>query len=201
MHELIQALVALFAIANPLGAAPIYLGLTAGMDQRDRMRGAVRASVAVFVILAVSAVGGNAVLNAFGISFSAFRVAGGLVILLMGLEMLAGTRTRAQRDPGQGAQKEDPVIVPFAMPMIAGPGAITTVITLTAKGPGWQVPVLGAVAILSVSLFVWLWATVKLGARIGKHGHGILLRFLGLILVAMGAQFLLTGIHTFFSTG
>ncbi len=201
MHELIQALAALFAIANPIGAAPVYLGLTAEMDRRDRMRGAARASVAVFVILAVSAVGGNWVLSAFGISFAAFRAAGGLVILLMGLEMLAGSRTRAQRDPGQGAPKDDPVIVPFAMPMIAGPGAITTVITLTARGPGWKVPVLGAVAVLAGSLFVWLWATVKLGARIGKHGHGILLRFLGLILVAMGAQFLLTGLKTFLAAG
>lgn len=201
MNELMQALAALFAIANPIGAAPVYIGLTAGLDQRSRIRGAARASVAVFVILAVSAVAGNALLSAFGISFSAFRVAGGLVILLMGLEMLAGTRTRAQRDPGQGIEKEDPVIVPFAMPMIAGPGAITTVVTLTAKGPGWKMPVLMAIAVLAVSLFVWLWATVKLGARIGKRGHGILLRFLGLILVAMGAQFLLTGIHTFFSAG
>ncbi len=200
MHDWIQSLIAIFAIANPLGAAPVYLGLTEGMSEQERLRGAARAALAVFLILVVSALGGNWVLHLFGISFSSFQVAGGLVILLMGLEMLGGMPTRVHRDPGEGEPRNDPVIVPFAMPMVAGPGAITTVMTLTAKGPSWRVPVIASIAALAAVLLLWLWAAVRLGTRIGKHGHGILLRFMGLILVAMGAQFILQGLRAFLAT-
>jgi len=201
MNELIQAIVALLAIANPLGAAPIFLGFTKDMDQRQRRRQALRASVAVFIILAVSSVAGNWILGAFGLSFAAFQAAGGLLILLMGLEMLGGSPTRAHQVPEGGAEKEDPIMVPFAMPMIAGPGAITTVITLTSKNPhvAGQTTVLGAVAVVALVLFLALMASVWLSDRMHAHGHGILLRFMGLILAAMGAQFMLSGIHTFWT--
>ncbi len=197
--NLIQATIALLAIANPLGAVPIFLGLTDRLDVRQRRHAASRASVAVFIILVSSALLGNWLLSAFGISFAAFQVAGGLVILLIGLEMLGGSRTRAQHDPANGAEKEDPVLVPFAMPMIAGPGAITTVVTFTAagSGPTGLAGVIGAIAIVATTLFISLRASVWLSSRVSLHGHGIVLRFLGLILVALGVQHVMTGIADF----
>ena len=199
MDHLIQAIAAIVAITNPLGAAPIFVALTDELQPTQRRREALRAASVVFVILVLAAVVGRWVLKAFGVSVPAFQAAGGLVIVLMGLEMLRGSPTRVQHDPQAPQVDGDPIIVPFAMPLIAGPGAITTVITLASRGHGWPAlvePIVGvtvAVVALAASLFSSTW----LEERVKHHGHGLFLRFMGLILVAIGAQLLLSGVTTF----
>ena len=121
-----QSFAAVFAITDPLGAAPIFLGLTMEMTRKQQLRSAIRASLWSFGILAVSGLCGNIFLKIFAISLPAFQAAGGLVIVLMGLEMLGGSHTRVQHEEPP-VDKDDPIIVPFAMPLVAGPGAITTV--------------------------------------------------------------------------
>src|SRR5215475_5554678 len=130
MEAYLQSLIALLAIANPIGAAPVFLEIVQGFTPEQKRAAALRASLAVFTILAVASVAGHAILSLFGISLPAFRAAGGLVIVLMGLEMLRGEATRVQQDPGDPEAAEGEILVPFAMPLVAGPGAITTVITL-----------------------------------------------------------------------
>jgi multiple antibiotic resistance protein len=200
----VQAVIAVIAIANPIGAAPIFLSLTNDLDAAARVRAAARVALAVMIILAASALFGRVVLGAFGITDAAFRAAGGLVIVLMGLEMLRGTPTRVQHDqhePHPVDSEDDAVIIPLAMPLIAGPGAITTVITLVAQRPGPRgtMRALLAVAILTVVLFVTLSSATWLGRVISARGQRIFLRFMGLILIAVGAQLLMTGTRSFFA--
>jgi multiple antibiotic resistance protein len=204
VESLVQAVIAVLAIANPIGAAPVFLTLTENARPAERSRAAVRVSVAVLVILTASALFGRVILGAFGISDAAFRAAGGLVIVLMGLEMLRGSPTRVQHDH-QAVEEDDAdddvVIIPLAMPLIAGPGAITTVITLVAQRPGPDgiLRALLAVAITTVVLFLTLYFAGWLARMVSPRGQRIFLRFMGLILVSVGAQLLLTGTRAFYA--
>jgi multiple antibiotic resistance protein len=197
VENLVRSIIAVLAIANPLGAVPLFLSLTEQSELPERRRAAVQAALAVFLILACAALGGRVILAVFGISIPAFRAAGGLVILLMGLEMLRGSPTRVQHE--RAPESDDAIVVPLAMPLIAGPGAITTVITLTTQAPGWrgQLHAFVAVAVTSGVLLVTLLSSAWIGRRITARGQRIFLRFMGLILVSIGAQLLLTGVQTF----
>ena len=189
MEDLVRPIIAVLAIANPLGAVPLFLSLTEDRGTGERRRAAFRAALA--------ALGGRAILATFGISILAFRAAGGLVILLMGLEMLRGFPTRVQHD--RPPDTDDAIVIPLAMPLIAGPGAITTVITLTTQAPGWrgQLNAFVAVAVTAGVLLVTLLSSNWIGERIAARGQRIFLRFMGLILVSIGAELLLTGVRTF----
>jgi len=199
----IQAFAAAFASTDPIGAAPVFVGLTAQMDKRQKWRAAIRASVSSFLILAVAVLLGRYILGLFGISLPAFQAAGGLVIVLMGLEMLRGTPTRVQHDDADDSENEDPIIVPFSMPLIAGPGAITTMITLTARSENWadQFIVLVAIGVETCVLLGILFSAAWLSSHISRSGLKVLLRFLGLILLAIGAQLLLSGVQQFIVPG
>lgn len=201
MQFFVQAVAALLAIANPVGAVPLFLTLTEEMPVPDQRRSARRAAMFVFGILAGATVTGGWVLQAFGISFAAFRAGGGLVIVLMGLEMLAGRPTRVQHGERLKEVTSESILVPFAMPLIAGPGAITTVVTLTAREPGWpgRFLVIAAVAVISITLLVTLYLAGRIRGRISQRGHALVIRFMGLILVSIGMQALLGGVREFFS--
>ena len=198
VEDLVRSIIAVLAIANPLGAVPLFLSLTEFSEPWERRRAAIRAALAVFVILTFAALGGRGILATFGISIPAFRAAGGLVILLMGLEMLRGSPTRVQHERAPDSA-DDAIVIPLAMPLIAGPGAITTVITLTTQAPGLrgQLHAFVAVAVTSGVLLVTLLSSTWIGERITARGQRIFLRFMGLILVSIGAQLLLTGVRTF----
>lgn len=225
MEQIVQAIAALVAIANPIGAAPVFASLTAGRTPGQRHKAAIGVVIAVVVILVLAAFAGERLLKAFGISLPAFQAGGGLVVLLMGLEMLHGTPTKMQHgrdrtghaagdgaadataattmdddDPGAG---NDSIIVPLAMPMIAGPGTITTVITLTSDNRGWEdtMSVLIATGVLGALLLVVLFGATWLDQRMSRGAHTILLRFMGLVLVAIGAQLVLAGVKGFHVTG
>ena len=158
----------------------------------------MRAAFYCIIILTVSAFGGEWILRAFGVTLPAFQVAGGLIIVLMGLEMLGGTPTRVQHDPKE-PDADDTILVPFAMPLIAGPGAITTVITLTAQHPNisGRLTILMAVVLATIVLLVTLLSANWLKDHISYHVQKVFLRFMGLILLAIGAQLLLTGVQRF----
>ncbi len=205
MEAYFQALIALLAIANPVGAAPVFLELVRGFSRDQKRSAALRASLAVFAILAVSAVAGQAILSLFGISLPAFRTAGGLVIVLMGLEMLRGETTRVQQDPGDPDAAEGAILVPFAMPLVAGPGAITTVITLAIahRAPSFPfVPFVALVGSAGVAVVLWLILLLMIGNErlLGMRAKRILTRFMGLILIAIGFQLGLDGVREFFAS-
>jgi multiple antibiotic resistance protein len=204
MNEFLQALVSLLAITNPIVAAPIFLGIVSGMPPDARRRAAGHAGLAVFAILAGSALGGRYALELFGISLDAFRTAGGLVIILVGLEMLRGSPSGIQQDEASPEDPRDRIFVPFAMPLVAGPGAITTAITLSVTHPSrLYLPVIALVAAIGCSLV--LWATLRLALvrqrLVTPRVERIFTRFMGLILVAIGFQIGMLGIRDFFDLG
>jgi len=198
MTSLLQDIVALLAITNPLGALPVFLAITERLAPAQRSRAGLRAAFAVTIILAVAALAGKPVLAAFGISMPALQAAGGLVVLLMGLEMLRGAPTRVQHDQ-EPQSAADQVLVPLAMPLLAGPGAIATVITLASRAAAWRdtTMLLMAVVVVGAAIGITLACAARLGRLIGYRGQRILLRFMGLILAAVGAEVLLAGIYTF----
>ena len=183
MPSFTQEIVALLAITNPLGAVPVFLALTAGVSSAEQTRAALRAALAVVVILAVAALAGRTLLAAFGISMPALQAAGGLVVLLMGLEMLHGTPTKVQYDQDSQSRDEQ-VLIPLAMPLMAGPGASTTVLTFSSRVVTWRemAMLLGAVIVVGAAILVVLLFAHRVGGAIGSRGQRILLRFMGLIL-------------------
>lgn len=198
---LLQAVVAILAVTDPLGAAPVFTRLTEETTDAERRQGAVRATLVVYIILAACAVAGGWFFRALAIELSALRAAGGLVITIMGVEMLLGSPTRVQRDQAReptarGAR--DPLLVPFALPVVAGPGTIATVVAMTARGDGMGhvIVVLLAVAVVALILLVSLIWAPRL-ARLSKSGYGAYLRMTGLILLAIGVQLLLGGAAQF----
>ena len=126
-------------------------------------------------------------------------LSGGLVILLMGLEMLHGAPTRVQHDEQGQQSAADRILVPLAMPLLAGPGAITTVLTLSSRVEAWPetMMLLIAVVTVGVTIGIILLLGARLGSLLGARGQRILLRFMGLILAAVGAEVLLAGVYTF----
>lgn len=202
LRGFLQSTAALIAITNPLAAVPVFLALVPGGDAQAHGRAARSVAVAVFAILAGAVVLGRSLLQLFGISFAAFRVGGGLVVALTGLGMLQG-RTPEPEDESAHVSRADQLIVPVAMPIIAGPASITTVMTLAAHGSGtlppWAV-ILGAAVAAAV-----VWLTLALALRLERHlgarGQAIIMRFMGLVLVAVGAQLALTGVKEFFAAG
>jgi len=196
--SLLQAVIALIAIANPLAAVPAFLALVPARDPLAVRRAATRVALAVFAILLGAVLGGTLVLEMFGISFAAFRAGGGLVVMLTGLDMLRGESGEASEEPPAGAAVH--LIVPVAMPLIAGPGTIITAMTMAARAASASRPSALLLAASAVAGFVWLVLALSgwLQQHIGHRGQAIVARFMGLVLVAIGAQLVLGGIADFF---
>ena len=198
-HHWLHMLIGLLVIVNPLLAVPAFAALTGGEDAAQRRATAHRAALTVAAVLSASALGGQAVLRLFGIDVPAFQVGGGILILLMAIAMLharmSGARhTDAEADEAQG--KEQVGVVPLGMPLLAGPGAISTVIIYAHAGGGWLHMVVLVGEIWLVAGLVWM--ALRLGegvARIlGTTGLNIATRIMGLLLAAIAVGFITHGL-------
>ncbi|CUH39645.1 inner membrane protein [Jannaschia seosinensis] len=192
--ELITAFAALFVIIDPIGLAPIFLALTTGMSPRRRRIIGIRACAIAAALLVVFALAGEAVLNFVGISMPAFRIAGGLLLFLTALEMLFEKRT--QRREGQAEEPtDDPSVFPLALPLIAGPGAIATMILLTdgaaVLGTAQAIGVM--LSVIAVVFGLFLLAT-PMERLLGATGINVVTRLLGMLLAALSVQFVLDGL-------
>ncbi len=191
-------LIGLLAVVNPLGALPILLSMTSKSDPKADKRTINRAAIAVALILLISAWIGNSLLSFFGITIDAFRAAGGLLILLMGITMLHGKQSHVQHHPDEAESvndKEDISVVPLAIPLMAGPGAISLVILDANKTTSWQGDLKLALAIISVAAIAWVVLLIaeKMHDKLGTIGLNIITRIMGLILAAIGVQFMADG--------
>lgn len=200
--EYLRFAVTLAAVLDPFLAVPIFLALTASRDAAARAALARVVALTVFGVLAASALLGEQLLVAIGASLSAFRVGGGLVLLLMSLAMLnaqaGGVRqTQAEaRDLESGAHAG---VVPLAVPLLAGPGAIsTTIIAAQAGGAAHLAAILACIALVCALTWLVLKAADPIGARLGTTGLNIATRLLGLLLAALAIQTMAEGLKDLF---
>lgn len=200
ISALITAFVTLFVIIDPIGLMPMFVALTQGADSATRRSIALRSCLTAFGILALFAFFGESVLGFVGISMPAFRIAGGVLLFLTALDMLFERRTKRREDRVEEDESPDPSVFPLAIPLIAGPGSIATVILLggqMADGATGSVLVLGvAVAVLVVVLGMFLAAGV-FERIMGKTGVNVATRLLGMLLAALSVQFILEGLRNF----
>ncbi|HEX7849316.1 MAG TPA: MarC family protein [Sphingomonas sp.] len=197
----LSALVTFFVVIDPPGCAPIYAGLTHGATPAHRRSMAIRAAVVAAIILFVFAAVGEAMLKALGVSLAAFRIAGGIMLFLIALEMVFEKRTERREDRAakvaQTPEVEDVSIFPMAMPMIAGPGSIASVMLMMSRNHGLErvVVVLAALATILALTLVALLAAGPLMRLLGARIEAVITRILGVLLGALAVQFVIDGIR------
>lgn len=194
---LITAFFTLFVIIDPIGLTPMFVALTQGMTRSERRAIALRSCATAFAILTAFAIGGEAVLGFVGISMAAFRVAGGVLLFITALDMLFERRSKRRED--QADERPDPSVFPLAIPLIAGPGSIATVILLAGQQPGifGLVGVIGTVLAVLLVAAVFFLASGFLERALGKTGINVATRLLGMLLAALAVQFVLDGLRDF----
>jgi multiple antibiotic resistance protein len=202
-QEYLRFLVTLTAVLDPFLAVPIFLTVTASQSVRARVVLVRVVSITVFVVLAASALLGDTILTTVGASLSAFRVGGGLVLLLMALAMLNAQAGGVRQSEAEAAELESGElrgVVPLAVPLLAGPGAISTTIIAAEKGAGAThlAAILGCIFIVSLLTWVVLRAANAIGERLGTTGLNIATRLLGLLLAALAIQTMAEGLKELF---
>jgi MarC family membrane protein len=191
-------LTSMLFIVDPIAAVPTYLVITQHETAQERRRTARRACIAMTVLLVVFAATGTLLFRAFGITLPAFRTAGGLILWAVAMDMLRGERRtqEGREELLEGQAKEDVALTPLAIPMLAGPGAISTVIVLSGQAHGVLEDgvVYGSIVLTGIVSFVALRVGEPLLGRLGKTGIRVVTRVMGLILAAVAVQFVLSGV-------
>ena len=196
----LSAFVTLFVVIDPPGCAPIYAGLVKGASQRQTLTMAVRACVIATLILVVFALFGENLLGALHIELNSFRIAGGIMLFVIALDMVFEKRTQRREERADKIKAtpevEDVSVFPMAMPMIAGPGTIATIMLLTQRAQGTQqtlvvLAALGAVMVLTLASLAAAGPLMKL---LGTRVEAVITRLLGVLLAALAAQYVIDGV-------
>ena len=195
------ALSSIFFLVDPFAAIPSFLAITESADPARRKRMARKGAITCFIVLTSFAFAGQLIFRMFGITLPAFEIAGGLILLLIGLDMLEARRSPTQETQGdavEAAAKEDAGIVPLGIPMLAGPGAISSVMVLVGQVPtlwGWQMgAIMGAITFTALVTYLVLGAAARVRGVLGETGIRILVRIMGLLLVALAMQYFVNGL-------
>jgi multiple antibiotic resistance protein len=191
----ITAFVALFPIVNPLGGLAVFFALTSGDSESARRSAAARIALFVIGILVAFAVAGSYVLEFFGISLSALRIAGGLIVAHTAWTMVTASSRLTPAENAEAAEKDDIAFTPMAMPMLAGPGAIGVVMALAARpDPGtWMIGIVLAVLAMGALIYVLLRVGAPLAKRMGPGVLGAIDRILGFLILAIAIELIITG--------
>ncbi len=197
----------LFAVIDPLGCIPFYSGLTSDMNRRQKRRTLLRALLVAFCVLAAFAWFGSELLELFGITVDAFRIAGGVIFFGIGLDMLQSQprrwRTGINRayasdreDDAEGDEADDPSITPIAIPLLAGPGSITTVMVLRpqVEGPEGAMLVTAAVLVILIATGAILAGADRVLRRMGRTGLRIVEKLMGLLVTVIAVQLVIDGL-------
>jgi len=205
MTELfISAFVTLFVVIDPPGCAPIYASLTTGATQAQRRSMAIRAVAIAAGILLLFALWGKQLLGTLGIALDSFRIAGGIMLFIIAMDMVFEKRTQRREDRAQKITEtpevEDVSVFPMAMPMIAGPGSIATVMLLMSRAEGLseRLVVIGAVVVTLALMLGSLLAAGPIMALLGSKIEAVITRLLGVLLAALAAQFVIDGLKASF---
>jgi multiple antibiotic resistance protein len=188
----------IFFLVDPFAAVPPFLAMTNRADSAARRRMAARASWTCFIVLSLFAISGSFIFKLFGITLAAFEIAGGLILLLIGLDMLQARRSTQEgvSETEEGANKEDIGITPLGIPLLAGPGAISTVMVLMGASPTWRhaIPIFVAIAVTAFASYLILASADRVRKRMGETGIRIMMRIMGLMLAAIAVQFVINGL-------
>ncbi|AYD01152.1 MarC family protein [Neorhizobium sp. NCHU2750] len=202
---LINAMTTMLVTLDPPGLAPVFLGLTVGMTGAQRRQVALRGSIIAFGILAVFALFGAGVLGLLGISMGAFRVAGGLLLFWIAFEMVFERRQERKEKTSQAAitidHLRDLAVFPLAIPLIAGPGAISATVLLAGSYTTAfdRALLIGMIALMMAVVYLTLLLSEKLDRFLGVTGRAILTRLLGVLLAALSVQFVVDGVRSAFN--
>lgn len=195
----VLALSSIFFLVDPFAAIPTFLAVTASADDGRRRRMARKAALTCCIVLTAFAFAGRLIFRMFGITLPAFEIAGGVVLLLIGIDMLEAKRSPTQEsssDMEEASQKEDAGIVPLGIPMLAGPGAISSVMVLVGQAPTpWQMTaIVMAIAVTALLSYLLLGSADRVRRVLGETGIRILVRIMGLLLMALAVQFFVNGL-------
>ncbi|MEJ2762295.1 MAG: MarC family protein [Gammaproteobacteria bacterium] len=197
----VTVLLAFFAIMNPIANAPLFLALTEEFDSGTKRMVALRSVGIAFIIISAFAISGREIFSAFGITLPAFRIAGGLMIGLIGYHMLQGQNSSLHTPTEEDNEKSrdaalDIAITPLAIPILAGPGTIATAMNFAAQSSFPQIlRVLGAFALMCALTFIAFLGSRWLSQALGQNAIKVVSRLMGLILAVIGVQMLIAGIH------
>ena len=205
---LTSALVTLLVTLDPPGLAPIFLSLTRGMNGKERREVAIRACIIAFCIMAFFGVAGDVVLKALGVSLPAFRIAGGLLLFWISFEMVFERRNERKAQTAETAITQDHIrnvaAFPLAIPLMAGPGALTAMMLLAGRAEG-NLVMLAALAVICglvvLSCLIVFCLAVPIAKLLGVTGNVVLTRLLGVILAALAVQFVIDGIRAVVRAG
>lgn len=201
---LINALTTILVTIDPPGLAPIFLSLTVGMGRHDRYLVAGRGTLIAFFILAAFALFGDRILGVLGISIGAFRIAGGMLLFWIAFEMIFEKRNERKEKTGEVAITRDHIhniaVFPLALPLIAGPGAISATILLSGSFSSTvdRIELIAVIAVCLLILFASLVVAERIDRFLGVTGRAILTRLLGVILAALAVQFVVDGVRSAF---
>jgi multiple antibiotic resistance protein len=191
--------VSLFTIIDPFGALPVYASMTNKLSHRESRRVALRAALTAWIVLILFALTGRFLFDFFGISVNSLRVVGGIIFFIMGYEMLEARLTRTKSDEESVSEYiEDIAITPVGIPLIAGPGAITTVIVLMNETTGLiekEIALLLAITAVLAITFLFLIGARQVMHALGHSGNKVLLRVMGLIVMAIAVEFFFNGLR------
>ena len=189
----------LFAVVDPVAAVPIFLAMTSGTPSAERTVIARRASIAAALILIGFALAGGLLFKFFGVTLPAFKIAGGLLLLLMAIDMLRAQPSRARGSPeetAEGTMKQDVAVFPLATPLLAGPGSIATTMVFMSRSTAWwqAIPVIASIAVTCLLSYWLLRGATLIDRALGRTGMNVLNRVMGLILAAIAVQFMMDGL-------
>lgn len=195
----VAILVSIFAIVNPVGVIPTFVALTAGYSHRERQAVIVKAVLVGCGVLLLFGLAGETIFRVFSITIPAFRIAGGILIFKVAFDMLQGERPKSDSNDHEIAdalERENIGITPLGVPLLTGPGAITTVMILIASHSAAtdRLVVYGAVILVFVASFVLLLVGERLFGFMGRSGLQVFTRIMGLILAALAVQFVVNGL-------
>lgn len=203
LQTLITAFLTLFVIIDPIGLAPLFIALTPGQSTAQRRAIALRATVIAFILLTLFGIFGDKVLSFAGISIPAFQIAGGMLLFLTALDMLFERRSKRREEHAQHPEhqpSEDPSVFPLATPLLAGPGAITSMILLMdhAEGITGKLMIEGVLITVLAVVLLFFAASTLLERVLGATGINVVSRLFGMLLTALSVQFVIDGIKAVF---
>jgi multiple antibiotic resistance protein len=196
---LLKVTIALFAIVNPIGSIPIFISATEGWSRQERAKTAKTVAITVFIVLAVSAFLGDKILDFFGITIPSFQVGGGILLMLIAISMMHGKQSGTRQTPEEAqtmAERNVIAIVPLSIPLLAGPGAISSMIIAAQQTSSFTGHLSLVAPIFIIAVIIWLVLRLAVGIshKLGTIGINIVTRLMGLILAAMAVEFVAHGL-------